>query len=842
MVKICSNNYPKDREEEYKKYYENYPYKLHDFQKWSIEATVTGNHVLIMAPTGTGKTLPAEFAIDFFHSKGKKVIYCSPIKSLSNQKFYDFTQKYPHISIGILTGDLRCNTDANILIMTTEILLNKLYQIKSNTQVNSSVSFDMNIETELGCVIFDEIHMIADENRGHVWENSIMMLPRHIQIVGLSATLDDPEKFAFWLENRGEENTSNKIVYLTSKKDRAVPLTHYSFITATQGVFKTIKDKSIQEEINKIINKPFVIQDAKGKFNDDHYFKMNKMLQLFESKDIRIKRAHVLNQVTKYLTENEMTPAICYVFSIKQLEICAKEVNTNLLEFDSKVPYIVSRECEQILRSKLPNFEEYLHLPEYLNLVSLLEKGIATHHSKMLPILREIVELFFAKGYIKLLFATESVAIGLNLPVRTCIFTDINKSHGNNIFGILHPHQYVQAAGRAGRLGLDTVGHVIHLNNLFRNIDSVSYKNMMNGKPQTLTSKFKISYNLLLNLIDIGDNNLVSFAKKSMVTGDLASQMKQLDSKISLVKGELDNSKICSTNLKIPRQTIEEYIELQKNKLVSVNKKRKEIERKLEQICDQYKTIEQDTVTFKKTFLKETELNDLQNDYSRMNSYIHSGVQSVLTLLTNENYIEEQKEPKEQKEQEEKNDSKLILTLKGKMASQLRETHCLVFAKLLEDNVLDKLSAKQLISIFSCFTNISVQDDFKDFCPKSDDEDVQKIVILISDMYSEYYNKEISNNINTGMDYTIHYDLLNYVEEWSDAIEVADCKLLLQKMTEEKNIFLGEFVKALLKINNISCEMEKIAELTGNVAFLSKLKEIPAMTLKYVVTNQSLYI
>ena len=346
MVKICALNYPKEREEEYKKYYESFSYELHDFQKWAIEGIVEGHHVLISATTGNGKSMPAEFSLDYFHSKGKKTIYCSPIKSLSNQKFNDFTQKYPHISVGIITGDLRYNPDADVLVMTTEILLNKLYQIKSaNLNMNSSISFEMDIENDLGCVVFDEIHYISNEERGTVWENSIMLLPRHIQMIGLSATLDNPAKFAYWLETRGELNNTdnNKIVYLTSKTVRAVPLIHYSFITATQSVFKSIKDKSIQDEIKGIINKPWVIQDEKNKFNDENFIKINKMLKLFETKDIRVKRAHVLNQVTKYLTENEMTPAICYVFSIKQIEICSKEITTNLLEFDSKVPYIAKR-------------------------------------------------------------------------------------------------------------------------------------------------------------------------------------------------------------------------------------------------------------------------------------------------------------------------------------------------------------------------------------------------------------------------------------------------------------------------------------------------------------------
>lgn len=826
MVKVCSYNYPKDREEGYKKFYSSYPYELHDFQKWAIEAIVTENHVLVCCPTGSGKTLPGEFAINFFHSKGKKVIYTSPIKALSNEKFYNFTQKYPHIRIGLITGNIKTNPDADVLIMTTEILLNKLYQIKSTTTAtNSSVSFEMDIENELGCVIFDEIHMINDENRGHVWEQTIMILPRHIQMIGLSATLDDPEKFAYWLESRGEMvKEGYKEVFLTRKQIRAVPLIHYSFITVHNGVNKAIRDKVIQEEIRNATNKPFVIQDDKGVFNDAQYQTTSKMLKLFNKHEIRVKRQHVLNKVAEYLVQEEMLPALCYVFSRKQLEKCAEEMTTNLLEFDSKVPYTVDRECEQIIR-KLPNYEEYLHLPEYVNTVKLLRKGVGIHHAGLMPILREMTELLFARGFIKILFCTETMSVGINLPVKTTIFTDINKFNGE-INRTLYSHEYTQAAGRAGRLGLDKVGHVIHLNNLFRDIDSITYKTMMNGKPQKLTSKFKISYNLLLNLLDIGDTNLVSFASRSMSTGDIDAQLKTIYYKIMQLQSELDNASNFAMNLRTPRHIIEEYLSLQKNSDMFSNKKKKEVERAAKSLEEEYKFLKQDIISYKKIYEKETEIATLQKDMDQLNSYFQSGVEKVLELLREEDFIEDQ----------------TTLTLKGKIAAQLREIHCLVFANILYNNQLDNLSSKQLVALFSCFTNINVQEDRKSFFPKSEDSDVQEIVKLVAEAYSSCQDVEVKRNIVSGMDYNIHYDLLNYVEEWCDTTDVESCKILLQKIGEEKEIFLGEFVKALLKINNISSEMEKIAEMTGNIALLSKLKEIPEMTLKYVVTNQSLYV
>jgi superfamily II RNA helicase len=826
MVKVCSYNYPKEREEEYKEYYKSYPYDLHDFQKWAIEGIVTGNHVLITAPTGTGKTLPGEFALNFFHSKGKRTIYTTPLKALSNEKFYNFTQKYKHLSVGLITGDIKTNPDADVLIMTTEILLNKLYQTKStSTGTNSSVSFEMDIENELGCVVFDEIHMINDENRGQIWEQTIMMLPRHIQIVGLSATLDDPEKFAYWLEMRGDVvSQDSKQVFLTKKLVRAVPLIHYSFISVHNGINKVIKDKATQEEIRNATNKPFVIQDEKNVFNDIQYQSNVKILKLFEKHDIRVKRQHVLNKVTEYLVQQEMLPALCYVFSRKQLEKCAEELTTNLLEFDSKVPYIIDRECEQIIR-KLPNYEEYLHLPEYVNLVKLLRKGVGIHHAGLMPILREMVELLFARGLIKVLFCTETMSVGINLPVKSCIFTGINKFNGE-INRMLYSHEYTQCSGRSGRLGLDKVGHVIHLNNLFRNVDHISYKTMMNGKPQKLVSKFKISYNLLLNLLDIGDTNLVAFASRSMSTGDIDNQQKAIYYKISEMQTALDNASQYACNLRTPQHVLQDYMNLQQHADMFSNKKKKEVEKTKKEIEDNYKFLKQDLISYQSVSKKEQEVAALQKEMEQLNTYFHSGVEKVLLLLREEAFIEDE----------------TTLSLKGKIAAQLREIHCLIFANILNTNQLDHLSSTQLVALFSCFTNISVQEDFKAFFPKSDDKNVTTIVTQVAEMYKLFQDSELKHNIVSGMDYSIHYDLLEYVEEWCNAPDIESCKFLLYKIGKEKEIFLGEFVKALLKINNISSEMEKIAEMTGNIAFLSKLKEIPGLTLKYVVTNQSLYV
>ena len=389
MVYLCRQTYP--QETQYHKYFERYPFPLSDFQKYAIEAIIKQQHVLVTAHTGSGKTLPAEFAIEHFKEQGKKVIYTSPIKALSNQKYYEFTQKYPHISFGLFTGDIKTNPEADVLIMTTEILMNYLFTATTTTSgtvfdnatsESNTLQFQIDIQTELGCVVFDEVHYINDADRGQTWEKTILMLPPHIQMVMLSATIDNPEGFAKWCE-KGLVEQGGKQVYLASTNHRVVPLTHYGFLTNNEGVFKHIKDKSVQQDIKKNTNKLMLLQDANGNFDENTHKKLTDMTKLYLENKVFINRRDMLNKLAKFLRERDMLPAIMFVFSRKMVELCAQEITVPILPEDSKLPYTIKKECDAILR-KLPNHKEYMELPEYIQLVSLLEKGIGIHHSGMM--------------------------------------------------------------------------------------------------------------------------------------------------------------------------------------------------------------------------------------------------------------------------------------------------------------------------------------------------------------------------------------------------------------------------------------------------------------------------
>ena len=819
MVKVCLSNYNSEDEIKYGDYFKKYRFELSTFQKHAIESIVTGNHSLVCAPTGSGKTLVADFAIEYMFNLGKKVIYTSPIKALSNQKFYEFTNKYPNITFGLLTGDIKTNPEADVLIMTAEILLNKLYSKDKSMCVND---FDMNIESDLGCVIMDEVHYINDESRGHVWEETIMRLPEQIQMVMLSATLDSPEKFAGWCETRWN---NEKKVYLTCEYVRQVPLTHYMFIACNNSIFKIIKDKDKQNEIRSIINKPLRIQTSNGVYEETNYFKIMKMLELFANNKVYVKRQHILNEVCKYMVDNSMLPALCFVLSRKLLEECAKEVTVVLLEDDSKVPYIINYECEKILR-KLPNYKEYLNLPDYINLVKLLEKGIAIHHAGVMPVFREMVEILYSKGYIKILFATETFSVGLNMPTKSVVFTDINKYDGK-IKRMLYSHEYTQMAGRAGRRGIDTVGHVIHLNNLIRNIDSTNYKIMMNGKPPILKSKFKISYNNVLNHILNNNGAREIFYKNSMIADDINCELYVAKYQLYMLDKEFNNY-----NMKTELNIVEEYIDVINKRNMYVNKKRRECDKRIEYLLQQYKYIENDASILKSYLLKK---NNFISIIENKGNILHVKCSDITDILFKNGFVSIDTT-------NELASNKYKLTLSGKSALQINEVHSLIFSSLIMENIFDDLLPEQLVSILSCFTNINVCDELKSYQPEGDDKKVLQVIHKINKMFDDYLAIECKYELNTGVDYTIQYDIINYVSQWCRCSTEDECKYVIQSIKEEKDISLGDFVKAILKINNICREIESVAEENGNIKLLKMISGISKLILKYVASSESLYV
>jgi superfamily II RNA helicase len=848
MVITCDNAFPNNTKyDEYFNKFADFP--LSNFQKWAIKGIIDNDNVLITAHTGSGKTLPAEFMINYYTEmaelggeKRKKIIYASPIKALSNQKLYDMRRKFPKISFGLLTGDCKDNPGADVLIMTTEILRNTLFNKKimqnSEDKVDIPLSFEIDIDTELAGVVFDEVHYIGDADRGSVWEQSILLLPPQVQILMLSATIDRPDEFAGWIETEKNKqalaiNLPKKNMILAPTYERVVPLTHYMWLSTHNHLLKNAKDTPYEQKIENLQRKPIVIKEANGTFMEKNYHKVHDLTEYMKNNRVFVKRQFVLNDIVKYLNKNDMLPAICFVFSRKHVELAAKEINFSLFEEGSKIPATIGDECKKILMSKLPNYEEYINLPEYQEIVRLLEKGIAIHHAGIISVLREMVEMLFEKKYIKLLFATETFAVGINMPTKTVIFSGLTKFDGNGMRPLLS-HEYTQMAGRAGRRGIDDVGHVFHCNNLF-DLDNVTeYKNMLCGAPQTLTSKFKVSFGLALNIIASGntDNSqIANFVSQSLLSQDINKEVEQYDKNAKKLEEEFNiKSDTIKLIKKTPNDIIEEYNEKFQLWQKATNKQKKKLKRELTLMEENNRFLKADIEKYK--MLEESKKSIEENQRYKTNAveYLNAAIDSTLNYLEEEQFITTDTADKKS------------LTNIGTIASQCQETHPLVMAKILTNSKFKLMTPIEIAGFISCFTNIKVKEEIQAYRPVTASNIVNEITTLADEYIKKYGNMENQYGIYTGENYEINFDIQQQIINWCNAENEEECKEIINELKIEKKLFLGDLVKAILKINNIVTEIENICETTQDIALLEKIKQIPSLTLKYVATNQSLYI
>lgn len=823
-MKILSNEFT---DESYKKYFNKWSFDLSAFQKWAIKGIVEEKNVLITAHTGSGKTLPAEFAIDYFPKKNKKVIYTTPIKALSNEKFNDLQHKFPDLSFGILTGDIKFNPEADVIIMTTEILYNTLFQKKmiEENVINKeqiSLHFDIDIETELGCVVFDEIHYINDKNRGRIWEETIMLLPNNIQIIGLSATIDKPEKFCQWIETVKCRET-----WLCPHNKRIVPLTHYSFITYPDSYYKKfpLEIKNLIDD-NHFSNKPIVLKEQNKLFREKNYTKILKLLKYFDNNNVRVNQFFVMNKVVEYLNNNNMLPALCFVFSRKKTKELAEKITVPLFPQDSTIPSTIKKECKQILM-KLPNYREYLLLPEYDWITKLLEKGIAVHHSGITPVFREMIEILFGKGYIKLLFATETFAVGINMPTKTVIFSSLTKYDGKS-FRFLKSHEYTQMAGRAGRRGLDDKGNVIHLDNIYRdNASTTEMSFIFEGKPETLSSKFKINFNMLLKLLAAKKTEFKEFVDKSMVYEDIQKQKNIAQDEYETLKCKIQN--FCYTfqfNFRTKKEDLVKYCEMKNIVNGLSSKKRKKIKQEMRIMETDTKYFLDDVKKYE-IYLKDVDdVKNLERKINNIENYITNEVNVHLEILRKEGFVEEYE-----------------LTDKGKMATYINEIHSLAISDILVDKTLHNLTVEKLAAVLSIFCDIRLSDENKIFNEKYaiDDEEIVLAIKKVKEKYNKYYDIETNNKTAFMFNYELQYDLADLVYKWTKTENENESLLILEEL-KKWDIHIGNFSKAILKICNIAMELENTCLLQNDLTLLKKLKEIPFKLKKFVITNQSLYL
>lgn len=825
-MKICNTPFDCEINEELNTLFNLFKFNLSNFQKWAIYGLLNNKNVLITAHTGSGKTVPAEAAIKHFIEKDKYVIYTSPIKALTNQKFNEFSKKFPEISFGIITGDNKYNPEAQVLLMTAEILRNTLFRKKmlsKENDDNSLLSFDINLD-DIGCVIMDEAHYINDKDRGRVWEETIMLLPKNIQMLLLSATLNKPEtQLIPLIESRGGPEV---LICPTTKRE--VPLTHCSWITLPNSVLKNMSNAN-KIKYENTFNKLLLLKGPTTgeKFQEKQYQKIKKTLEFMENTKIRVNKYFVINELITMLKANSLLPAIVFVFSRKQVDILASKVQLMLHEEGSKKSSTVDKECEQLLRSKLTNWKEYTMLPEYNTLINLLRKGIAVHHAGILKEFREMIELLFDKGYIKLLFATETFAVGINMPTKTTVFTSLEKYDGHS-FRYLEPSEYTQMAGRAGRRGIDTKGLVIHLNNLFsRNeICTNDYKHILTGPPKSVISQFSIHPNLILQLISTGNYDFNAFISKSMISKDIYDSRSLAAANLEKLKEKYKNTDTNSM-YKTKLEILNRLYEIDNKIHLSKGKKRKAMQREYNNTLDQTKFIKADYQKFCEKTKQYKTIENLEKEIQNIDTYITRMCDKQMNLLKENEFVD--------------NDSNI--TKKGIYATYVQEIFSLPIAELLHSNWLSKLETKNIVGVLSCFANMRLSDEQSVLAVESIEanDDTKKQIKNLVNCYNKYIDIFNREKINIIENTELQFNLCELTIKWCECNDENTCKKIIESC-RYYGIGLGDFVKSILKINNISKELENIATLSENLLLLSKLKEIPDLTLKFCVTNQSLYL
>ncbi len=462
---------------------------LDPFQAAALDAVDEGRSVIVAAPTGTGKTLVADYLIEKAMHKGLRIIYTAPIKALSNQKYKDFKEQFGSEAVGILTGDVVLNSTAPLIIMTTEIFRNQVITEDPNL---AAVSY----------VIFDEIHWLNDEDRGTVWEESLILAPLHIKVLGLSATIANAHHLTDWIKRIRQDE-----VALIEEQKRAVPL-QYMFFTKDTGPVPS-------DKLWKYYNKQL-------KVDNEHFFSPSTHLDLIK------------------VIQKDYLPALYFVFSRRQCVEKARELSV----IANYLRPLQRRQVEEAFLAQFGPEEEWSVSTRLLH--RLCVKGIAYHHAGLLPLQKSIVEELFQERLIQVLYCTETFSVGINYPVRSVCFDSLHKFDGKG-FRPLANHEFFQMSGRAGRRGIDEQGYSFALIDLNR-MEKDPPPHFEINRLEPLTSQFKLSYNTVLNLAaTLNQDQIKIYFQKSFAAYSYQLSSEQLRQELTTINAQLTtvNGEVC---------------------------------------------------------------------------------------------------------------------------------------------------------------------------------------------------------------------------------------------------------------------------------------------------------
>lgn len=744
-----------------------FPFELDDFQKEACDYIDKGKSVVVCAPTGAGKTVIAQHAIHRALEQGKRIFYTTPLKALSNQKYYDFGEKYGHDKVGLLTGDTSINRSGQIVVMTTEVFRNMLYGTNFG-----SVSDNLK---DVQYVVLDEVHYMNDEQRGTVWEESIIYCPVNVQIIALSATVANSDELTDWI------NTVHSKTELVNTDFRPVPLRFYYFDSSQP-------------------NRLLPLLTPSGQLNN----RIKPEKRLF-GKKLQNKKSYV-KDVIRNLQEQDMLPAIYFTFSRKkcdeQMEKCAS------------LDLITKGERAQIQQFIDEYIAENPHLYNNKHIEYLL-CGVASHHAGLLPAWKNLVEKLFQQGLIKVVFATETLAAGINMPARSTVISSTSKRTDSG-HRMLTASEFLQMSGRAGRRGMDEIGFVVIVGTQFQSPEEVAELVLSDANP--LESRFSPSYSMVLNLLQrFSLDEAKELILKSFGYFSAGSRLQPLLKVQEQIKNELKSREfVCPYKLRDGqmreydriryvyvqnRQTYKRICKQEKAKNRPLSKEAHDFGRETKALLESMHSFKCDNCKLYKKHSKNIEvverfnirLQKIDKEIEKQKDIFWNKFLAHRSVLIDYCYLKDD-----------------YPTEYGKTTSQIRSENELFIADIIFSKVLEDLTPAQLAAVVCAITTEDLRIDIP-YLPIS--EPVRKTLNQIKNIKRRLEKVQSRYSVDNPMYINAYFSSL--IELWVEGAE-------WESITEQVDVGEGDIVRSFKRVVDVLRQFTTIDNIPEALVFTAR--------------------
>jgi superfamily II RNA helicase len=790
------------------------PYELDPFQKHGVLGIHAGNHIFVTAKTGSGKTFLGEYLIARALQQGKRVFYTTPIKSLSNQKYYDLKKLFPQATIGILTGDIKMMPHAQVLVMTAEILRNLLFKRGTMTESvgrTAVVSLD-----DVAGVVMDEAHYIQDPDRGHVWEETLILLKTipSIQLVLLSATMPSAASLAQWLAELHARHTM-----LIDTKHRVVPLVHgllnkagdFSVMLDAHGFWNhTTYTLWLRDRTAQIENAEKHKQAVAARKNDGYRTAPPTAGKVHLEEPL-----HRLKRTVRHLVEKKWTPALFFIFSRKECERFSSAMEGSFLtpSESANVAHILSFHLARTHQKE--NMET---MPQYHKIHGLLLRGIAFHHSGLLPLLKELVEILFTRGFVKLLFATETFSVGLNMPTKTVVFLDLQKYTDGGQRRVLRTDEYIQMAGRAGRRGIDTQGIVLY-EPMVAPLSFGEVKQMLIGTLPPLSSQMRFHYEFLLKHCLSGST--MPLVEQSYWAVQQKESRKEKGDELVRINDRLTSFSVTDEE----KRELDEYdlLETQAKETTNASRKRAQLAMKRWE----------DSHVPRATWLSLRERYNVWKDTKQAYDFLSSELAAwdsspLLELGPQESCLRAWGFLTEER----------TLTMRGILASEVNEGHSILMPCLLSppiSTLLAHLTGEEIVCILACFLHETTG---KEEEPSLEElglrKEITDVLYALDEHVSLFQKEERAQGVHSPSGYW------NLSTLWILVVSRWFSGHCLSQIAGEFGIFEGNVQRGLLRIANSMEEWASLLTLQNDFELLEKMHAVHFLRDELVV--DSLYL